>query len=277
MELDLVMWGKDCERTVSLSLRSINSRIPGKFVANKIYVDYKSEDASPSMAEELGWAVYQAPAKGIPSAANLALEKVSSPLFATFEADLVLSRGWFEAIVKWMEDPTIGVAQGIRLPTHPVLRHYDQFVYEKERRKVEDYGISIDNNLYRTDLIKKVGGFPSTCPIAVDRNLRDKVEEAGYKWKIDPTVVSSHLRGGLWQTIQHDVALLSKIRRRDQLVTSERVLAIPLLPVRALRMVKYTRDPILFFYVVLHRLARIKVVLQRRKTIRELTSLERTM
>lgn len=62
---------------------------------------------------------------------------------------------------------------------------------------------SIDNNIYRTDIIRRVGGFPNTCVVCTDSWLKRNLEATGYKWIVDASVVSEHVRSGVMQEAAH--------------------------------------------------------------------------
>jgi len=270
MKLDLVMWGRNCLKTLPYCLESIEKGIPHEVVGQKIFVDYHSHDLTPLFAEEYNWHVYQAPEKGIPSAANEGLRHVKSPYFASFESDVILSKEWFDKMVWWMTQPHVAIAQGIRVPTHPTLQKFDKYIYGKQKSKINDYGISIDNNIYDTETLRLLGGFPTSCPIAIDRELRDQVEGCGYKWVIDPSIISYHIRNSLWKTIKHDYYLLKNIKRKEELVTAERAMTTIKTPINALHIFWCTHDPTLIPYLFLHRLVRVLAILERRKEIEAL-------
>ena len=124
---------------------------------------------------------------------------VNTEFFASFEHDIILNRNWFPTVMKHLQDdPQVAVAQGVRVTTNPVFKKIEEVCLERNIPYT-----SIDNNIYRTDLIKKLGGFDFRFPISCDRNLKERVTQAGYKWVSDKTVVSDHIRGGIRQSAKH--------------------------------------------------------------------------
>ncbi|MFX1464973.1 MAG: hypothetical protein ACFFA5_00670 [Promethearchaeota archaeon] len=69
----------------------------------------------------------------------------------------------------------------------------------KDRRATH----SRDNTIYRTDVIRSVGGFPKLPGAGVDSILVQNILKSGYKWITDFDVVSIHLRKGVKQEIRH--------------------------------------------------------------------------
>jgi hypothetical protein len=49
-----------------------------------------------------------------------------------------------------------------------------------------------------------MGGFPRICPVCTDSVLKLRmISETPYKWIVDPTVISLHLRKQIRGTIEH--------------------------------------------------------------------------
>lgn len=90
----------------------------------------------------------------------------------------------------------IAVAQGIRLPTDKAL----SFLIH---RKDGGLAYSLDNTLYRTEIIRSLGGFPQVCLTCTDGLLKRRVEAAGYFWAIDTTLQSRHLKNGIRDYWKH--------------------------------------------------------------------------
>jgi len=66
------------------------------------------------------------------------------------------------------------------------------------------YAKTLDNTIYKTEIIRKFGGFP-WLPVSagVDTFLAKNVVSAGFRWKVDYTVTSIHLRGDLKDELAH--------------------------------------------------------------------------
>lgn len=190
---------------------SIEKAIPRERINQKIMVDGHSTDETKNIGKNFGWQVIEAEKVGIPHQANQALDMVKTEIFASFEHDVILNRNWFQAVLNHLlADPDVAVAQGVRVTTNPVFKKIEEFCLERNLR----YS-SIDNTLYRTELIKSLGGFNVSCPISCDRDLQERVLRAGYKWIVDRSVVSDHIRGTVRQSAEHVYTLSKSAGYRD--------------------------------------------------------------
>jgi hypothetical protein len=99
------------------------------------------------------------------------------------------------------------VASGIRLIENPSYMG-KLYEYEIEKRQYDDagfyYGRSIDNTVYRTDIIKSIGGFP-ILPITFGQDIVLAAEHSrrGFVWKVNYSVRSVHFRRGLADELHH--------------------------------------------------------------------------
>jgi len=209
-KVDLVMWAKNGSKTLPFVLKRINEIIPEEFVHKRILVDDHSVDDTREIAKSFGWQVFFNEGKGICSGANTALHHVTSDFFISFEQDLLLAKDWWQKIPRSLEDKKVAVASGVRVPNQPLaLKKLQEYTLERYYRidveKIDFFHAkTLDNTIYKTKVIQKLGGFPS-LPVSagVDTFLAKNVISAGFKWKVDYTVVSIHLRSDLKDELAH--------------------------------------------------------------------------
>lgn len=209
LQCDLVMWTKNGADTLFPVLNRINAVVPSNSVNQRIIVDDASRDGTVAIAKACGWDVVPNSGRGISDGANTALDLVETEFFCSFEQDLLLAKDWFPKVVKHM---TEGVAcvQGLRLTTVPTMRILEQ---EELLRRKHEY-VSMDNNLFRTSVIRNLGGFPRGCPVCTDTILRNRIHnETDYKWIILPDLISCHIRQSVMQQILHSYRLSQKCSR----------------------------------------------------------------
>jgi GT2 family glycosyltransferase len=217
-EVDLVMWTKNGSETLPLVLKRIGEVIPEEFVNNRIIVDDHSTDGTHKIAKSFGWQVILNEGNGISDGANTALKHVMSEYFISFEQDLLLACDWWKKIPPLLENLKVATASGMRFADKPIgVRKLQQYVAKKYRGEAElaswlrtrqmaafTLGKTLDNTIYKTQVIKSIGGFPEMRVNAgVDAVLAYKIEQAGYHWVVDYAVQSVHLRQGLRQELQH--------------------------------------------------------------------------
>lgn len=209
-KVDLVMWAKNGSKTLPLVLKRINEVIPEGFVNNRILIDDHSVDNTREIAKSFGWQVFFNKGKGICSGANTALQHVTTEFFISFEQDLFLAKDWWQKIPSLLEDKTVAIASGVRVPSHPkALKKLQEYTLERYQRidmeKTDFFNAkTLDNTIYKTKIIRKLGGFPS-LPVSagVDTFLAKNVISAGFRWKVDYTLTSIHLRGDLKDELAH--------------------------------------------------------------------------
>lgn len=217
-EVDLVMWTKNGAKTLPIVLKRIEEVTNTEIVNERIIVDDGSTDGTRKIAESFGWNVIPNEGKGISDGANTVLKNVASNYFVSFEQDLLLTRDWWKKIPPYLEDTSTAVASGMRFADRPVgVKKIQQYVARKYRGEAElaswlrtrqmaafTLGKTLDNTIYRTRVIKELGGFPKMHVNAgVEAVLAYKVEHAGYRWVVDYNVQSVHLRQGLTQELGH--------------------------------------------------------------------------
>jgi len=207
-KLDIVMWAKDGEVFLPTVLNHIEEAVPRESVHRKIFVDDSSKDGSVGIARLFNWDVWPNPEGGIPSGANEALSHVTTDFFMSVEQDVVLAKDWWDKITPYMEDDLVACAQGIRISTDPTLKKWDEYAYGGMKSVGPSiFAVSIDNNLFRTRVVRQLGGFPRVCPVCTDTVLIKWALERGFKWIIDKNVVSEHLRPNRGKFYEHEYNL----------------------------------------------------------------------
>jgi len=212
------MWTKNGSETLPSVLKRIDEVIPEEFVGNRIIVDDHSTDNTRKIAESFGWQVLFNEGTGISDGANTALKDVTCEYFISFEQDLLLAREWWEKIPPLLENPRAATASGMRFADKPRgVKKLQQYVAKKYRgesslsswlksRQMAAFtlGKTLDNTIYKTKIIKDLGGFPK-MPVnaGVDTILAYKFKQTGYHWTVDYNVQSVHLRKGLNQELRH--------------------------------------------------------------------------
>ena len=269
-KVDLVMWAKNGEASLPEVLLQIDKVIPHENICHKTLVDDHSVDQTVKIAQDFNWAVYTNPGRGVSSGANEALRHADRDFFVSIEQDIILSKKWWDRIPKHMEDPSVACAQGIRVPTQPVLRLLDEWQSDVLGKKPPL--VSIDNNIFRTKVVRSMGGFPKTCPICTDMILMKKISsETSYKWVIDSSVISLHLRNDLKASLEHQYKMGYLCARTPYCMYEEtpsigvnlRILLTS--PIRALQIALKRKYPNIIWAYPLLRLYQLNIALSWRK------------
>jgi glycosyltransferase involved in cell wall biosynthesis len=205
MKVDLVIWTLNGEATITRCLDSIEKAVPASVVCHRYLIDGGSVDATRDIAEKFGWTVAIARRRGIPFQANQALELVDTPLFGSFEQDVGLNPAWFSLLMpRLVSLPEVAVVQGLRAANGSrYLEAIDGYVVR--HGLVPAWVYSIDNNLYRTEAVRSVGGFPEDFPMSTDGALRNNLFRNGWKWRVYNDMVSRHYRDSFVSQMRHSV------------------------------------------------------------------------
>jgi glycosyltransferase involved in cell wall biosynthesis len=186
--IDVVMWTLNGEKTLRKTLASIDQTIPKKCMNQKIIIDGGSTDKTVEICEKFGWKVIPAKKRGIPYQANQALDEVETEFYASFEQDIQLTPLWHSKVIAHFKNPQVAVAQGMRFCVNPILKNIEKYGINENSKYM-----SLDNTIYRTAIMKKMR-YNEQFLFAVDRDLQQRIEKQNYKWVIDRTVVSEHLK-----------------------------------------------------------------------------------
>lgn len=218
MKTDLVMWTKNGAKTLYPVLKRIGEVIPKEVIGNRIIVDDMSSDNTREIAEQFGWKVIRNEGTGISDGANTALKNVENDFFCSFEQDLLLAWDWWLRVSPLLNDPKTAVASGIRFASKPQsINKLQRYVASKYRgedkpsswlgnrdKRAFSFGKTLDNTMYRTCVLRSVGGFPKMgANASVDTVLAYKIQGAGHFWMVDYNAQSTHLRSGLKEELQH--------------------------------------------------------------------------
>jgi len=212
LKIDLVMWTYNSANALEKSLPSIENAIDSENICHRIAVDGGSVDESRTILDRYGWTVKAAQRKGIPHQANEALAMVDTQFFAAFEHDIILNPKWFERTSRMIgSDDRTGAAQGLRLYAgSKTMQALEEWMYRTKR--IPAWSFSIDNTLFRTEAVKRVGGFPIEDPASADTILRKNLFRLGYRWLTDNTLLSGHYRKNFLEQFKHQVKSLELAR-----------------------------------------------------------------
>lgn len=195
------MWAKNGSHYLPQVLKRIEEVIPTECIGQRIFVDDKSTDGSPEIAQSFNWTIYPNPTGFVSGGASEALRHVELPFFVSVEQDILLAKNWWDTVPPHMENPEVAVAQGIRVSPSRQM----QILNLDYRPEIW----SLDNNIFRTDVIRKLGGFPMGEPMSVDYSLLMKIAaRTHYLWVIDQSAVSTHIKTSITDVVRHEQDLL---------------------------------------------------------------------
>jgi cellulose synthase/poly-beta-1,6-N-acetylglucosamine synthase-like glycosyltransferase len=113
------------------------------------------------------------------------LEYVTTRFYASIDSDVIVNREWFKWCMACVKEDNVGACQGL---LRNVGKHSNRMLQHVAKR-----GIYVDlaNTILRSSVVRAVG-MPEKR-YGEDRELRSRIEKAGYKWVMSTNVVCTHL------------------------------------------------------------------------------------
>jgi hypothetical protein len=226
-------------------------------IHHKIAVDGGSKDNTLSILKSHGWDTWTT-TPGIPGQANLALSHVDTDFFACFEHDVVLNKSWTRILENFNGDEKLmGVSGKRNYDGSKTMLAIDTYAM-KRGNAGSAWKYPIDNTIFKTEIVRRLGGFPTYCPFSADTLLRIKALNNNYRWIADERFVSKHLRDSFLATARHNVRHLIMSRlvwqkeSRLKMPPSFRVFRLMMTPITGARIAAQEKAPWAFpGYVVL--------------------------
>ena len=109
MELDVVVCAKNQAKHLDRVLRQIVHNVPLK---NLIVIYATSVDDTEQTAKKYTNNVFWDEDKGLGAARNLGIMKATSEIVAMIDADVILTEGWYQQLIKHFQNPSVAAVEG---------------------------------------------------------------------------------------------------------------------------------------------------------------------
>ena len=162
-------------KTLEACLKSIKETIP---INRIIIADGYSTDNTIKIAKKYGCEIFQTN-KSLGEVREILIRKVKTEWFFFIDADIVVNKKWFYALISRRED-NVGAIHGFGLPKGIIgfLRKILLFIKVKLGMKQRGF---TSNTLIRREAVKRIK-LPKRKRLE-DIYLQEEVERRGYKWK----------------------------------------------------------------------------------------------
>jgi hypothetical protein len=194
MKIDVVLPTKG-ENSLGLCLRTINQNAN----INKIIIvapSHLSQEVE-NIADNYDIPCLFIPfnEKNVGKARSIGLRSVETEFYASIDADVLITKEWFNWCSKTIQEPEVGSCQGYA--RHVFARHYDkqQVDYIKKGGLFGKGFACLGNTVLNTEIVRKVG-MPE-IQVEEDWTLRLKMERFGYKWISNINIICPHLKTDL--------------------------------------------------------------------------------
>jgi hypothetical protein len=176
-----------------------------------IVADNGSTDDSTGVARAAGARVVDLPGVRVAEVRNLAAALATGSLLAFVDADHELDRGWSEAAVQVLQDPSVSaVGAQYHAPVEGtwVQRTYDRLRQHQPGSRPVDW-LPSGNLVIRRAAFEKTGGFDASLETCEDVDLCQRLTRQGGRLlevdrlrsvhRGDPATLSALFRGELWR------------------------------------------------------------------------------
>jgi cellulose synthase/poly-beta-1,6-N-acetylglucosamine synthase-like glycosyltransferase len=178
MNMDVVICAKNQAKLMDRVLHQIVRNIPFK---NLIVIYGTSMDETKKTAEKYTNKVFWDGDKGLGAARNLGIKKATSEIVTMFDADIILTKGWHQQLIKHFQNPDVAAVMGTCIYGYG-CKPLESF-HEYTRRTFVGANWGCQNTMFRREAVLKVGNFNETIKGAgEDYDLYLRLLQAGYKW-----------------------------------------------------------------------------------------------
>jgi GT2 family glycosyltransferase len=158
-------------------LHQIITEVPFK---NLIVIYGTSVDETEKIAEKYTTKVFWDGDKGLGAARNLGIMQATSEIVAMIDADVILTKGWYEQLIEHFQNPHVAAVMGTCIYGYgykPLQSYYEYL------RHTAHQNWGCQNTMFRRETVLKVGNFdPSIKGAGEDYDLYLRLVAAGYEW-----------------------------------------------------------------------------------------------
>lgn len=186
LKIDVVICTKNSIKTLGFCLSNVFSFIP---INRLIVVDGLSTDGTLEFVKKFADVLVSDKGRGLGFARSLGLTLVETEIFAFIDSDVFLPQNWFKKLILHFGNPKVAVVTGALIfgwGCLPLQRYYERFY-----RNPAYFNQGLNNALLKKSIVQKVGGIRD-LPSSEDIDLKLRIEEKGYLWITERSVISRH-------------------------------------------------------------------------------------
>lgn len=203
LSIDVCIPTKNSSKTIKDCLDSL--LVAGIPINRLIVVDASIDDTKEKISNwctknNIEYLILNQVGEGVGSARQTMLYYVETPIFASIDSDVILTKGWYEKISDYMILDYVVVASGFLYFGNRDDAMY-KFIDWKRRHYI--FHITLGNCLINTNKLWSLGGFNKTYDSSEDTELyEEKILKSNYKWILDRNIIAYNPRG-LIEELKH--------------------------------------------------------------------------
>jgi hypothetical protein len=166
-----------------------------------LVVDDGSTDGSLEVArsfvEQAPLRVLAGPGRGAAAAINIGLREALHPVICQVDQDVVIQKGWLDALLASLEDPLVAAAQGYYVCSPGASPWARMAALDLELRWSRLAGSGTDhvctgNTAYRAAAVLAVGYFDESLGYGYDNDMSYRLGRAGFGLALCPSALACH-------------------------------------------------------------------------------------
>ena len=187
--------------TIRDALGAIAADVTGDPSVEVIVVEDGSTDESAEilmeLAERLPMRVIRGSGRGAAAALNTGIRAARFSLIAQIDQDVTIRPGWTKTLIAAFDDPAVAAVQGgyVRDPSASICARAMAIDLEQRYLAVrhgDTDHVCTGNTVYRTAALHWIGLFDETLGYGYDNDVSYRLQEAGYRLRIDKNAQSLH-------------------------------------------------------------------------------------
>ena len=199
--VSIIVLTYNSEITLERCLDSIKTLDYPKDRFELLILDNGSNDKTIQIINRFGSIYYSLPNLNLSELRNYGADVSTGEILSFVDSDCVLSPVWLTQVVKWFDDPVVGIVG------NEYLLPENASIFERNWYNKSNYGIKYNelipagNMAIRKDFFLQSGGFDTTLLTGEDDYILRKFRSAGFKTISDHRIKSVHLGNAknLWE------------------------------------------------------------------------------
>ena len=191
--ISIVILTYNSQQTLRPCLESITALDYPKDFIELFLLDNGSHDNTVQIIQQFGYNYISLPDLNLSELRDYGADVSAGDIIAYIDSDCVVVADWLAQVVKWFDDPTVGIVG------NEYLLPEDATIFERNWYNKSNYGIQYNelipagNMAVKKEYLHQLGGFDNNLLTGEDDYILKRFRQAGYKTISDHQVCSVHL------------------------------------------------------------------------------------
>jgi len=205
--ISIIILTYNSQQTLWPCLESITALDYPKDFIEILLLDNGSHDNTVQIIQQFGYEHISLPDFNLSELRNYGADMSTGDIVSFIDSDCVVSADWLTQVVKWFDDPTVGIVG------NEYLLPRDATIFERNWYNKSNYGIKYNelipagNMAVKKEYFCQLGGFDNNLLTGEDDYILRKFRSAGFKTISDHRIRSVHLGNpkNLWEYFKKEI------------------------------------------------------------------------